>query len=77
MIEDTSFLIPRNTSEYTLGFGFQYNKKIGQGELEIFPKYYEVGDFETDLLNLTAGCVANTNTEDVSTTISYYWVTVE
>ena len=76
LIGDASFLIPRNAPEYILGFGFQYTlRKLDKENYKFFPNIMKSEILTSDLLNSVIyllGCVANTNTEDASTTISYY-----
>ena len=72
-VVDATFLDPRNASDYTLGFGFKFTQQIGPGEFEIFAKWSERGDYETNVLNLPAGTVDSSDTEDLSATIGYYW----
>ncbi len=71
-VVDATFLDPRNASDYTLGFGFRFNRQIGPGEFEIFAKWSQRGDYETDVLNLPIGRVEAEDTEDVSASIGYY-----
>ena len=71
-IVDATFLDPRNASEFTLGFGFEYNRQIGPGELSIFAKWSQRDDYETDVLNLPVGRVDGSDTEDLSATIGYF-----
>jgi iron complex outermembrane receptor protein len=69
---DATFLDPRNASDYTLGFGFKFSAQVGPGELEIFAKWTERDDYETNVLNLPAGTIDGSDTEDLSATISYH-----
>ena len=70
-VVDASFLKPRNAPDYTLGYGFTFNQQIGPGEAELFLKWSERGDQETDVLNLTSGRLAGGENDDLSATISY------
>ena len=71
-VVDATFLEPRNAPEYTLGYGFTFNRQIGPGELEIFAKMSERGDQETDVLNLSSGRLAGGSNDDLSATIGYH-----
>ena len=73
IVEDASFLKPRNAPDSTIGVGFNYTTRIGNGELDIFAKYTKIDDFETDVLNLNAGRVTGGNADDLSATIAYYF----
>ena len=70
-VVDATFLTPRNAPEYTLGFGFIFNRQIGPGELEVFTKWSKSGDQETDVLNLSSGRLAAGANDDLSATIGY------
>ena len=61
-VVDATFLKPRNAAEYTLGYGFVFNRQIGPGELEVFAKLSESGNQETDVLNLSSGRLAAVRT---------------
>ena len=70
LIEDASFLTPRNAPEFTMGVGGTLSFPIGAGDLEIYAKYSKIDDVETNLLNVT-----NTQVdarEDVTASIGYY-----
>lgn len=70
IIEDASFLKPRNAPENTVGVGGTFSYPIGRGNLEIFAKYAWVDDIETNLLNTPLGRVDSQ--EDVTASIGYY-----
>lgn len=70
LIEDASFLTPRNAPEFTLGFGGTATFEIGNGELEIYAKYSEIDEVESNLLNTALGKVDAQ--EDVTASIGYY-----
>ncbi len=55
IIEDASFLKPRNAPENTLGVGGTFSWPIGPGLFEIYGKYSWVDDIETNLLNTPLG----------------------
>ena len=70
LVEDASFLTPRNAPEFTMGFGGTVSFPIGAGDLEIYAKYSKIDDVETNLLNVT-----NTQIDarkDVTASIGYY-----
>ena len=69
-IEDASFLTPRNAPEFTLGIGGTATFQIGNGELEIYAKYSEIDDVESNLLNTELGHVDAR--EDLTASIGYY-----
>ncbi|NJN51214.1 MAG: TonB-dependent receptor, partial [Gammaproteobacteria bacterium] len=71
LIEDASFLTPRNAPEYTYGVGGTVNYEVGPGELEFFAKYAWVDEIESDLLNLDVGKLDSR--EDLSASIGYYY----
>lgn len=70
LIEDASFLTPRNAPEFTMGVGGTLSFPIGAGELEIYAKYSKIDDIETNLLNVT-----NTQVDarkDITASVGYY-----
>ncbi len=69
-VEDASFLTPRNAPEYTLGVGGTLTFQIGNGDLEIYAKYSEIDELESNLLNTELGKVDSR--EDVTASIGYY-----
>ncbi len=69
-VEDASHLTPRNAPEFTLGVGGTLTFQIGPGDLEIYAKYAEVDDVESNLLNTELGHVDAR--EDVTMSIGYY-----
>jgi iron complex outermembrane receptor protein len=70
LIEDASFLTPRNAPKYTLGVGGTLTFQVGNGDLEIYAKYSEIDDVESNLLNTPLGAVDSR--EDVTASIGYY-----
>lgn len=70
LIEDASFLTPRNAPEFTLGFGGTATFQVGNGEIEIYAKYSEIDEVESNLLNTALGKVDAQ--EDVTASIGYY-----
>jgi iron complex outermembrane receptor protein len=70
IIEDASFLTPRNAPESTIGFGGTLTFQIGSGDLEIYAKYSKIDDVETNLLNTTNTQVDAT--KNVTASIGYY-----
>ena len=70
LIEDASFLTPRNAPKYTLGVGGTLTFQVGNGDLEIYAKYSEIDDVESNLLNTELGAVDSR--EDVTASIGYY-----
>ena len=70
IVEDASFLNPRNAPEYTLGIGGTVSIPVGAGTIEIFAKYTEVDEIDTNLLNIELGKVGKR--EDVTASIGYY-----
>jgi iron complex outermembrane receptor protein len=69
MIEDASFLTPRNAPEYTYGVGGDLTIPVGPGFIEAFAKYSYIDDVETNLLNLQVGHVDSR--EDLSASVGY------
>ena len=70
IIEDASFLTPRNAPEFTMGLGGTLSFQVGAGDLEIYAKYSKIDELETNLLNTT-----NTQVDarkDVTASIGYY-----
>lgn len=70
LIQDASFLEPRNSPESTIGIGGTYSVRIGEGDLEVYAKYARVDDVETNLLNTPLGHLAAQ--DDVTASIGYY-----
>ncbi|MEQ8484409.1 MAG: TonB-dependent receptor [Pseudomonadales bacterium] len=70
IIEDASFLKPRNAPENTLGIGGTFSVPVGAGSFEIFAKYAWVDDIETNLLNTPLGRVKAR--DDVTASVGYY-----
>ena len=55
IIEDASFLTPRNSPENTVGVGGTFSWSIGPGSLEVYGKYAWIDEVETSLLNAPLG----------------------
>ncbi|MDA0977319.1 MAG: TonB-dependent receptor [Proteobacteria bacterium] len=70
IIEDASFLTPRNAPKYTIGLGGTATFQIGQGNLEIYTKWTEIDEVESNLLNTDLGRVAKR--EDLTASIGYF-----
>ena len=70
LIEDATFLTPRNSPENTIGVGGTFNMQMGDGELEIYGKYAWVDDVETNLLNTPLGRVDAR--EDLTASVGYH-----
>ncbi|MFT7245004.1 MAG: iron complex outermembrane receptor protein, partial [Candidatus Azotimanducaceae bacterium] len=66
---DASGLRPRDTPDYTLGFGASYIFEVGPGSVELYAKYTEVDDSE-DLLNTDFG--HRDSSEDLTASIAYH-----
>lgn len=71
MVEDASFLKPRNAPEITYGLGGTLSIPLGQGELEVFAKYAYIDELETSLLNLDVGRVDSR--DDLAASVTYYY----
>jgi iron complex outermembrane receptor protein len=71
LIQDASYLTPRNAPKYTYGVGGTFTYPIGEGRVELFTKYSWVDKIQTDLLNLKIGEVDSR--EDLSASIGYYF----
>lgn len=72
IIEDASFLTPRNAPEWTFGFGGTFTMMVGNGgELELYAKYDRVSAVEGDLLN--ANFVASKARENLVASLTYRW----
>lgn len=69
LVQDASFLTPRNAPEYTYGVGGTLTIPVGPGEIEIFTKYSYIDDVESDLLNLAVGQIDGR--EDLGLSIAY------
>ena len=70
IIEDASFLNPRNAPEFTLGIGGTLSVPVGDGDLETFFKYTRIAEVDANLLNLKQSKIAAR--DDVSVSIGYY-----
>lgn len=70
LVQDASFLIPRNAPENTLGVGGTVSIPVGAGTVEIFAKYTRIDEVEASLLNLAQARVDER--DDVTATIGYY-----
>lgn len=70
IVEDASFLTPRNSPENTLGVGGTFSMELGEGSLEFYAKWAWVDERETSLLNIPEGRLDAI--EDVTASIGYY-----
>jgi len=70
IIEDASFLTPRNAPENTLGVGGTFSQPLGNGDLEIYARYAWVDAIETNLLNASQARISSQ--EDVQASIGYF-----
>jgi iron complex outermembrane recepter protein len=70
IIEDASFLTPRNAPKNTVGVGGTASWPIGPGVVEIFAKYSWVDEVETSLLNTPLGRLDAR--KDVTASVGYY-----
>lgn len=70
MIEDASFLEPRNAPEHTFGIGGTVSIPAGNGVVEIYAKYAYVDELETNLLNTPLGRLDSR--DDVTASIGYF-----
>jgi len=70
VVQDASFLTPRNAPENTLGLGGTLSVPMGAGTLEVFGKYTWIDEIEASLLNLNQSRVKSR--DDVTATIGYY-----
>ena len=70
VIEDASFLTPRNAPENTLGVGGTFTQQMGSGDLEIYARYSWVDAIETNLLNASQARVSSQ--EDVQASVGYF-----
>ena len=71
IIQDASYLTPRNAPKYTYGLGGTFRYPVGPGTVELYTKYAWVDQIETSLLNLKIGRVDSR--EDLSASIGYYY----
>ena len=69
-VEDASFLTPRNAPEYTIGIGGTVSIPVGSGAIEIYAKWTEIDELESNLLNTQLGKVDSR--EDLTASIGYY-----
>lgn len=69
IVEDASFLNPRNAPEFTYGIGGTVSFPMGSGMVDIFAKYTKIDELDANLLNLKQSKVDAR--EDVSASISY------
>jgi len=70
IIEDASFLQPRNAPKNTVGVGAWFRQQIGQGELEVYGKYAWVDKVETNLLNAPQAQVDSR--KDITASVGYF-----
>ena len=70
IIEDASFLNPRNAPDFTLGLGGTLSLPMGDGTLETFVKYTRIAEVDANLLNLKQSKIAER--DDLAASIGYY-----
>ncbi len=70
ILEDASFLEPRNAPSNTIGLGGTLTFPVGPGEIEIYAKYARIGDLESNLLNTPLGKVDAR--KDITASIGFY-----
>ena len=70
IIEDASFLTPRNAPEFTLGVGGTLTIPVETGVIEAFVKYTRIDEREASLLNLSNARIDET--DEVSASVGYY-----
>jgi iron complex outermembrane receptor protein len=69
LIEDASFLEPRNAPENTFGVGGTLTWPIGPGTVQLYGKYAWIDEMETNLLNTPLGHIDDR--EDVTASLGY------
>jgi len=70
IVEDASFLTPRNAPDFTLGVGGTLSLPMGDGTLETFVKYTRIGEVDANLLNLKQSKIAER--DDLAASVGYY-----
>jgi iron complex outermembrane receptor protein len=70
IVEDASFLNPRNAPDFTLGVGGTLSLPMGDGTLETFVKYTRIAEVDANLLNLKQSKIAER--DDLAASIGYY-----
>ncbi len=70
IIEDASFLDPRNAPDYTLGIGGTLSVPVGDGTVEAFAKVTKIASYDASLLNLKQAKVDAR--EELSVSVGYY-----
>jgi len=70
VVEDGSYLNPRNAPEFTWGVGGTLSVPMGAGSLEVFAKYSRIDELDASLLNLRQAKVDER--EDVAASVGYY-----
>ena len=70
VVQDASFLTPRNAPENTLALGGTLSVPFGAGTIEVFGKFTWIDKVEASLLNLNQARVDER--EDLSASIGYY-----
>ncbi len=70
LIEDASFLTPRNAPEFTLGIGGTLSIPVETGVVEAFVKFTRIDEREASLLNL--GNSRIDETDELSLSVGYY-----
>jgi len=70
VIEDASFLTPRNAPENTVGVGGTFSYPVGPGTVQLYAKYAWVDEIETNLLNTPLGKLDDR--KDVTASLGYF-----
>jgi iron complex outermembrane receptor protein len=70
LIEDASFLTPRNAPENTVGIGGTFSYPVGPGTVQLYGKYAWVDEVETNLLNTPLGKLDDR--KDVTASLGYF-----
>ena len=70
LIEDASFLTPRNAPEFTLGVGGTLSIPVETGVIEAFVKFTRIDEREASLLNLSNARIDET--DELSMSVGYY-----
>jgi|TARA_B110000467_G_C18322762_1_gene486602 iron complex outermembrane receptor protein len=70
VVEDATFLTPRNSPDYTLGVGGTLSVPVGNGTVEAFMKVTKIAAYDSALLNLKQAKVGAR--EELSLSVGYY-----
>lgn len=70
LVEDASYLNPRNAPEFTWGLGLVLSMPFAEGSVDVFAKYTRIDELDAALLNLEQSKVDER--EDVAASIGYY-----